>query len=48
MAKDYADLEDALIEAIQGCCPTERDKQEALRYFSQVTVNQMIEQAFKE
>ncbi len=48
MAKDHTDLEDDLIEAIQACCPTESDKSEALHYFHNVTVNEMIEQALKE
>ena len=48
MAKDHTDLEDEIVGAIQACCPTESDKSEALRYFRNVTVNEMIEQALKE
>ncbi len=48
MPKDYRDLEDDLAETIRQCCPCESDKQEALRYFKAVTVNEMIEQALKE
>lgn len=48
MAKDHSDLEDDLLETIRRCCGTEKDKQEALRYFQGITVNKMIEEALEE
>jgi len=45
---DYTDLEDELIEAVQRCCPTEQDKKEALRYFNDCLINDLINEALED
>ncbi len=46
-AKTYKDLEERLVDVIQECCPTDNDKEAALAYFRNVTVNEMIKEALE-
>lgn len=41
----HINLEDEIIAAIERCCVTKHDKEEALRYFEGITVNEMIEES---
>lgn len=45
---NWNNLEALIIEAIQRCCENEDDKEAALRYFKNCTVNEMIEEALEE
>jgi len=45
---DWNDLEDELIETIRRCCISDEDIANAKRYFNQVSVNQIIDQALEE
>ena len=45
---NWKDLEEEIREAIQRCCQTEEDKERALNYFAQVTVNEMINDSLEE
>ena len=45
---DHKNLEDELHKAIQRCCSTDEDKEEALKYFHGCTVCEIINEALEE
>jgi len=45
---NHIDLENEIIEAIQRCCSTEEDKEKAKRYFYNILVNDVIDEALEE
>ena len=45
---NWNDLEDQLHEAIQRCCQTDEDKEKAIIYFKQSTVEDIINDALEE
>ncbi len=44
----WKDLEDKFHEVIQQCCQTEEDKEGAIKYFAQMTVEVLIDDALEE
>ena len=44
----WENLEDQLHEAIQRCCQTDEDKEGAIKYFAQSTVEDLIDDALEE
>lgn len=44
---DYTNLEDEMVEAIQRCCSTDSDKENALRYFKDCLINDLINEALE-